>query len=172
MNWGYHAEETSSGTDISGKTKAVGCCEPPAARAAGPPESRCQYQSANAITLVRNTTAPMRSSWPAVSNEFPLVRMPTTSRPAEKALTNVIRPIISPVVTCSQRRCRSIRPGSPTTSTARNATRNAGYIQCGDTRKSAGISWWSPTAASAATAIGHRRSPAGGAESSRGPGVP
>ena len=95
-----------------------------------------------------------------MSNDLPRVRIPTTRRPAANALTRVMRPIISPVVTVSHRRCRSIRPGSPATSTTRKTTMNAGYIQCGETRKSPGSSWCRPTATRAATDIGHRRSPA------------
>ena len=61
-----------------------------------------------------------------MSNECPLVRMPSTRRAAETAFTRVIIPIISPVVTFSHRRSRSILPGSPTTRMTRNTTMNAG----------------------------------------------
>jgi hypothetical protein len=45
--------------------------------------------------------------------------IPATSRTAADAVTSVITPNINSVVTRSQRRCRSIRPGSPTINTPR-----------------------------------------------------
>src|SRR6478609_974837 len=103
---------------ISGNMNAGPADGEPAARAAAPPASRSQYQRANAITLISQMHPPMiRSSSAAVN--LASVKIPSTSRTAADAVASVINPNISSVVTRSQRRCRSIRPGSPRTNTPR-----------------------------------------------------
>ncbi len=95
------------------------------ARAAAPPASRSQYHKANAITLISQMHPPMSSSSSAAVN-LASVKIPSTRRTAAVAVASVISPNISNVVTLSQRRCRSIRPGSPTINTLRKHSRIIG----------------------------------------------
>ncbi|MDP1878329.1 MAG: hypothetical protein Q8M17_12305 [Actinomycetota bacterium] len=71
------------------------------------------------------TTAPIVRSCPGlVKSAF--WRIPTTSRTAEAAVAMVMVMISRPVTMRSQRLCRSMRPGSPIASTARNTSRSDG----------------------------------------------
>ena len=73
------------------------------------------------MTLLIQTTEPTCSNCPGVAKSA-FCRMPTTSRSVDSAVATVINATISPVVIRSQRLCRSMRPGSPIISTARNVS--------------------------------------------------
>ncbi len=119
---------------ISGKTNAgflSGWC----ARAAAPPRSRSQYHSPNAITFVAQTTPPVASSPMGLFVKILLlVRMSATSRAAENRFATVMKAMMMPVTARSQGLRRSMRPGSPMTSTASKTSRTTGTAHRGFTR--------------------------------------
>src|SRR6266581_1250471 len=160
MNLGYQSARTYWALVISGKTKA-GWLPDPRARAAAPPRSRSQYHKPKAITLLSQIAPPLASRMLASLLNVALPMIPATRRTAAEAFTAEIRPISVPVSARSQAESRSMRPGSPMTitlSSTRMTTMNT--QRASPVLSSGGRTARSNPAASTASAIGQRCSPA------------
>ena len=132
----------------------------PAARAAGPPRSRFQYQRANAMMLDSQMAPPLASNTLAFCVKLDTLMMPTTRRMAASALAIEMSPINTLVRLCSQGRSRSIRPGSPMMRTARSTDDEDQEEPCGVAiAHSCGSAARSRPVARTAIAMGQRGSP-------------